>query len=221
MKNNDNCNPHKIKNIISLLLKEKRKRIIIITAGSFLVNLLYALYNGFLGIYAQSVWFITMGIYYAILSCMRFIAIQCEYNHRGVHRLDKEQVIMKADGILLFLLAFVLTGSICLSLKYDLYKKYNEIIMITIATYTFYRVISAIVNFIKSKKNNTPLIMTIRNIGICDALVSLLSLEKSMYATFGDENGNSYIMTILTGAGVCASIILIGISMIRYKIENI
>ena len=74
-----------------------------------------------------------------------------------------------------------------------------------------------IVNFIKARKGNTPLIMTIRNISICDAIVSLLSLEKSMYATFGDENGNSHIMTILTGAGVCASIILIGISMIRYS----
>ncbi len=206
-----------IQEITKILFKERQKRIVIFTGISLLINLLYALYNGFLGVYGQSIWFMTMGIYYAILSCMRFIAIQCAYKNRKNNRIEKEYIIMKADGILLFLLTFVLTGSISLSLKYDLYKEYNEIIMITIATYTFYKVISAIVNFIKARKGNTPLIMTIRNISICDALVSLLSLEKSMYATFGDENGNSHIMTILTGAGVCASIILIGISMIRYS----
>lgn len=206
-----------IQEITKILFKEKQKRIVIFTGISLFINLLYALYNGFLGVYGQSIWFMTMGIYYAILSCMRFIAIQCAYKNRKNNRIEKEYIIMKADGILLFLLTFVLTGSISLSLKYDLYKEYNEIIMITIATYTFYKVISAIVNFIKARKGNTPLIMTIRNISICDALVSLLSLEKSMYATFGDENGNSHIMTILTGAGVCASIILIGISMIRYS----
>lgn len=206
-----------IQEITKILFKEKQKRIVIFTGISLFINLLYALYNGFLGVYGHSIWFMTMGIYYAILSCMRFIAIQCAYKNRKNNRIEKEYIIMKADGILLFLLTFVLTGSISLSLKYDLYKEYNEIIMITIATYTFYKVISAIVNFIKARKGNTPLIMTIRNISICDALVSLLSLEKSMYATFGDENGNSHIMTILTGAGVCASIILIGISMIRYS----
>lgn len=38
------------------------------------------------------------------------------------------------------------------------------IIMITIATYTFPKVITAIVNSIKVRKNSTPIIKTIRNI---------------------------------------------------------
>lgn len=134
--------------------------------------------------------------------------------------MSRELSVMKTVGILLLLLTFILTGSICLSLKYDLPKRYGTIIMITIATYTFIKVVMAIINFVKAKKQYTPLIITIRNISISDALVSLLSMQMSMYATFGKgETDNNHTMHAITGAGVCLCIVWIGISMIRYSKE--
>lgn len=44
----------------------KRQQIIIFTMGSLFINLSYSIYNALLGITQKSVWFITMGIYYAI-----------------------------------------------------------------------------------------------------------------------------------------------------------
>lgn len=204
--------------ILSKLSGNKRQQIIVFTTGSLIINLLYAVYNGVLGIWGQSVWFITMGMYYAVLSIMRVLAVKEEYRTGKTAQMSRELSVMKTVGILLLLLTFILTGSICLSLKYDLSKRYGTIIMITIATYTSTKVLIAVINFVKGRKHYTPLIITIRNICISEALVSLLSMQMSMYATFGKgETDKSHTMNVLTGAGVCICIVLIGVSMIRYS----
>lgn len=193
----------------------KRQQIIIFTMGSLIINLSYSVYNAFLGIMQKSVWFITMGVYYAILSIMRIIAVKCEYKQDKKTQMLKEISIMRTTGIMFFLLTFTLTGSICLSLRYDLAKSYGTITMITIATYTFPKIVIAVINLVKAKKHASPLIITIRNISISDALVSMLSMQMSMFATFGkEEAGKSHTMNVITGAGVCFCIVLIGASMI-------
>ena len=203
---------------LSKLSGNKRQQIMIVTTGSLIINLLYAVYNGALGIWGQSIWFITMGMYYTVLSIMRVLAVKGEYRTCKTAQMPRELSIMKTVGILLLLLTLILTGSICLSLKYDLPKRYGTIIMITIATYTSVKVVMAVINFVKARKHYTPLIITIRNISISDALVSLLSMQMSMYATFGEgKTDSSHTMHVITGAGICLCIVLIGISMIREK----
>lgn len=193
----------------------KRQQIIIFTTGSLIINLSYSIYNMLLGILQTSIWFLTMGVYYAILSIMRMIAIRDEYRQDKKTQMPKEISIMRTTGIMFFLLTFTLTGSICLSLKYDLAKSYGTITMITIATYTFPKIVIAVINLIKAKKHDSPLITTIRNISISDALVSMLSMQMSMFATFGKEEAEkSHTMNVITGAGVCFCIVLIGLSMV-------
>lgn len=203
---------------LSRISGNKRQQIMIVTTGSLIINLLYAVYNCVLGIWGQSVWFITMGMYYTILSIMRVLAVKGEYRPGRTVQMSRECFIMKTVGILLLLLAFILTGSIYLSLKYDLPKRYGTIIMITIATYTSAKVAMAVINFVKARKHDAPFIIAIRNISISDALVSLLSMQMSMYATFSKgQTANRHTMHIITGAGVCLCIVWIGISMIRYS----
>lgn len=161
---------------------DMRHQIIIFTTGSLMINLSYSVYNTFLGIIQKSIWFLTMGIYYAILSIMRMIAVRGEYKQDKKTQMPKEISIMRTTGIMLFLLTFTLTGSICLSLKYDLAKSYGTIAMITIATYTFPKIVIAVINLVKAKKHDSPLIITIRNISISDALVSMLFIAKASKA---------------------------------------
>lgn len=87
--------------------------------------------------------------------------------------------------------------------------------MITIATYTFYKVVLAILNTVKIRKENALLLSTVRNIGCADAAVSLLSLQRSMLVSFGEmERDKIYLMNALSGAGVVIIILLLGIGMI-------
>ncbi len=55
----------------------------------------------------------------------------------------------------------------------------------------------------------SPILITIRNIGVADALVSILTLQ-----TTGSPDANQ--MNGITGLAVCILIILLGVSMIRY-----
>lgn len=182
----------------------------------FSVNLLYALYNGALGVMSHSMWFISLCAYYIILSSMRFgVIIQDRRN------ISTENFITRFCGIMLIALSFVLSGSIYLSLTDDVAVKHQEIIMITIATYTFYKVVLAIVNTVKGRKENSLLLSTIRNIGCADAAVSILSLQRSMLVSFGDmEQDKIYMMNALTGACIVILIIILGITMLVNSMRN-
>ena len=58
---------------------------------------------------------------------------------------------------------------------------------------------------------------TIRNIGAADALVSMLTLQAAMLASFQDKNNrNTNQMNAVTGLSVCILISILGISMIWY-----
>ncbi len=205
------------KTALGIRLKENKKyRIISFAICGFSINLLYALYNMALGIISHSMWFLSLCAYYAILSSMRFGVIMQDRRN-----ISSEKFITRFCGIMLIMLAVVLSGSVYLSLTTDVAVKHQEIIMITIATYTFYKVVLAIVNTVKVKKENSLLLCTVRNIGCADAAVSILSLQRSMLVSFGEmERNKIYMMNALTGAGVFIIIVLLGIGMIIKSTEK-
>ena len=60
--------------------QDRERRTIVTASASFGLNLLYALYNGALGLMNRSIWFAAMCAYYIILAAMRFSAI-CFIDH--------------------------------------------------------------------------------------------------------------------------------------------
>ena len=112
----------------------------------------------------------------------------------------------------------VLSISVFLSCRYDVAIRYPKIVMITIAAYTFYKGITAIVHLVKVRKQNSQLFRVIRNIGGAEAAASILTLQRSMLVSFGD--GAPQIttkMNALSGAVVCLYIATLGFCMIWKK----
>ena len=145
-------------------IEEQRSRIILAAVCSFSINLLYAFYNGILGIINQSVWFVTMCAYYIILSTMRLCAVLCERKNRNTPSGDIEYFVNKFCGILFVFLDFVLAGAMYISLSRNIAAKHDEIIMITIATYTFCKIAIAVRKAVKQHKNPSLLLSAIRSI---------------------------------------------------------
>ena len=56
------------------------------------------------------------------------------------------------SGILLMMLSLILIAIIYISMSQNIVTKYNEITMITIATYTFTKITTAIVKAVKQKE---------------------------------------------------------------------
>ena len=194
------------------IVEEPEYRMVLTAAVSFLINLLYAIYNGGLGIVNRSLWFVTMCAYYTILSTMRFCAVLCSRRRSSPTSSDMAYFVVKLSGVLLAMLSFVLTGVVYISLAENIAAKHDTVIMITIATYTFYKITMAIIRAVKQRKNSSPLLTVIRTIGYADVAVSVLTLQRSMLASFGEmADTKAHTMNILTGAAVCLFVLSLGI----------
>lgn len=199
---------------ISKVISDQHHRMVLSAASAFVLNLLYALYHCVLGILDLSLWFIAMCAFYGILATMRFSAVLCGRRDHYELFVDIEYFVMKLSGILLILLSFVLAAVIYISLSQNIAAKYGEIIMITIATYTFYKITMAIVKAVKQHKNPSPLLAVIRNISYAEVAASILTLQRSMLASFGSmEKEQMRAMNAITGAVVCLFVLTLGICM--------
>ena len=206
-------------------LEDYRFRTVLTTMPSFVINVAYTIYNGVIGVMNQSAWFITMAVYYSLLSIMRYCAVHTErkISHMEDQKLirKKELAVIKTDGILLLLLNLALSGVVLLTIAKGRAKAYSEIIAISIAAYTFYKITMAVINMVKVRKMQSPILITIRNIGVADALVSMLTLQMTMLVSFQGTDGlNADRMNGITGLAVCLLISALGISMIYYAFKE-
>ncbi len=196
------------------LINDRRYRLIVFAVGGFIFNLLFAFYNGAVGIVSNAVWLKASAIYYIILAVMQFSAIFESRRHNKQNE-KNEYSLMKFAGIMFCILGFVLTAVIYINLKHKTATKYSTITMITIATYTFIKIALAIRKAVKTKNKNTPLLSVIQNISYAQVAVALLTMQQSMLISFAEsEAQDDTLLNALTGAGVCVFIVMLGIFMI-------
>lgn len=194
------------------LMSDRHFRMVTIAFAGMGWNILYGIFNGVLGIIYGSVWFATMCAYYLILGMMRLsITMHIQATR---HRFSQKR-IMIFNGIALIILAVVLSGSVIINFKYPVAKKYNDIVMITIATFTFVMAFFAVRNIIRAAKEKNMQIITLRNISLAGVTASILSLQRSMITTFGEGKEHfRYVMEGANGMGVFLIVLTLGISMI-------
>ena len=203
-------------------INKSSHRIVISAMFSLIINLFYALYHGILGIHTYLCGFLLCLSIIQFWAVTRFSAVLCSYQNRTVYFLDTEYFVMKISGILLMMLSLILIAIIYISMSQNIVTKYNEITMITIATYTFTKITTAIVKAVKQKESHSPFLTVILNISYAEVAVSVLNLQRSMIATFG-EMSSADIINRLTGAFVCFFVLFLGVSMLKkckYRKEN-
>lgn len=194
-------------------------RVLITSSGSMGWNLIYALFNGVLAIAYRSFWFLSMFVYYLILGGMRLLVVSPKKD-RSAERWS-DNAIMRTLGIEMIILAVVVSGIVCMAIAEKHNPSYNTVVMITIATYTFYAVTMSIINIVKAHKKKDATMIMLRDISLAGTIVAVLSLERSMLGTFGNaEDGFSMTMEIISGAVAFVLIIVIGISMIMQAKNN-
>lgn len=203
------------------LVSSQRYRIMLSATVAFVFNLLYAIYHCVLGVLNLSFWFMAMCAFYGILATMRFAAVLCERSRQKLPSDDTELFVMKLSGILLVILSIVLATASYISLSQNIATKHGNITMITIATYTFYKITIAIVKAVKQHKTPYPLLSTIRNIGYAEVAASILTLQRSMLVSFGTMSAkNIHFMNAVTGTAVCLFVLILGLSMITKSIKK-
>ena len=170
-------------------------------------NLIYAIFNGVLGIRFSSWWFITLCAFYFVLGFMRLSAVTI-----GQKEGRSETAVMKGVGIAMLPLAIVICGMILLTIREQQNPVRNTIIMVTIAAFTFSLVAWSIRNIIKAHREKSATMITLRNISCASAIGSILSLERGMLGTFGDAS-DAFSRTTEAVSGAVAFLLIIGLGI--------
>lgn len=179
---------------------------------SLVINIVYGVYNIVIGVITPSWWFLTAGTYYLILSIVRY-SVLC------ARESSIESFLKPFTGVMLMLLSVPLAGMVVLASVKDRGTDFHEIVMITVALYTFTKLTLSTINLVKSKKNTPERVKILRNISFADAFVSIFSLQRSMLVSFGGMPANDIrIMNIVTGSAVCVIVFLLGLNLICNKI---
>ena len=142
---------------------------------SLLFNMVYSAYHIIFGITTHSWWLFTIGIYYAILSIVRFVVLR--------HKVGKRFVI-RFTGIMMMVLSLPLIGTVILAFVKDRGTEFHLIVMLAIAVYAFTKITLATIKWIKARKSKSVKLITLRNISFADAFVSIFSLQRSMLVSF-------------------------------------
>ncbi len=187
------------------------------------LNSIYTIFQLGLGIANNSAWYYSLSGYYFLLALMRLALLNHTLKYKAGEKMFKEQLIYRLCGILLMLMTAALTViTIYVAVNSQASEK-NYIIPISMAAFTFTSLTLAILNVIKYRKYNSPVWSASKALSFVSALVSMLTLEDSMLASFGEGNGDDFRQTVVgsTGAGIFAVVIAIAIFMIVHSTKNI
>lgn len=184
--------------IYHLYQKNYMKFIRVTIFSSFIFNMIYGIFKLGIGVYYGDLWFITFAVYYLLLGFMKLCLV------KNINNREKEYKKLKHTGIIMLFLDLVLAGIIILIIKHDKVVNYNKFLIYLVALYDFYFIISAIINVIKHRNNNSPVVAASKCINFTVAMISMISLEVSMIYQFGNNDYNfKMIMTSSMGFAIC------------------
>ncbi|MBQ7870568.1 MAG: hypothetical protein IJ357_00295 [Oscillospiraceae bacterium] len=182
---------------------------------SLSINLLYAGMKLVMGLLYGSLWLGALAVYYLLLSALRFIPLRYMRRTRGQSvDLRAEYRQLRLCAILLLVLNLSLTGIVAPMIVQGRSAAYPGFLIFAVAAYTFYSVTASVIDLVRYRRQERPVIAAAKAIRFAAALVSLLSLEAAMLTQFGEDGVFRRLMLGLTGAAVCAIMLAISIIML-------
>ena len=187
------------------------------------LNMLYAVMKLLMGVYFRSVWFVTLGVYYALLTALRFMLLGHVRRNVPGRAMASELKHFRLCGAVLIPMTIALTGVVILVIDRNEGFQYAGYLIYVAAMYAFYKVISAVVNLVKYRRYQSPVMSATKGVSLAAALVSVFALETAMLSQFGQERDPLFrrIMTTATGAGICAFILSMAAVMIIHATRRL
>ena len=196
---------------------DKKDRTMYILRFTLTINIILAIVKYILAFTLPSMWFFVNALFLTVLSISRFFSIK-DYR---IIRLSKGKIENKKIGYKNYLRNGVLL--IFLGLMYFFVSVYiyykgtntnmHEYLTYLVALNAFWSISWAIYGMIKYKKNNNPILKSVKMTNFAYALTSIVLTQVTLLDTFGPGYDLSKINSY-TGMGVSLIIAIIGLSMI-------
>lgn len=196
---------------------DTRLRINISLYGTLIYNTAYALLQLGMGFWHHTFWFYSLAGYYISLAVMRFFLVRHTSRHNPGEKMMDELKKYRACGIVFLIMNLSLALIIFFMVYWNRTFNHHEITTIALAAYTFTSLTLAIINTVKYRKYNSPVYSASKAISLASACVSMLTLESTMLATFGNGTislTERRILLCISGGVISAFIITMAIYMI-------
>ena len=189
-------------------------RTFVTAAFALAVTVIFAAYNGFLGIYHASLWHGTICVYYIVLILLRGTVVISA--RRISAQKEQEQARNKTYlivSVLLLLLNVSLVVPFSLMVRQQKPVSMTLIPAITMAAYTTFRIVMASVHLKKRKTSSDCLVRLLRTINFIDALVAILTLQNTliMVQSGGGAMNTMLPLTAATSAAVWLAILVLSV----------
>lgn len=185
---------------------------------SFAVTVAFAAMNLASAVRYRLVWYGAIAAYYFVLTMFRgglllaYKKCAKKYADDAYGYEKSKWKIHLACGAFLIVLELAMIGAVAQMMLSDRPTRSGMIMAITSAAYTFYKIIMAVYNLNKSRKQNNPVTRSFRDLNFADACMSVVSLTVLMIATFDDGPTESMqYMKYAVGFAACAVIIALAV----------
>lgn len=186
---------------------------------SLLINIAYSSFNIFAGWVNKSNWFGAIGIYYLILSLIKFTLVgnSSKANQKPtVERRLYELRVYRFIGILMFLLNIAMSVIAIQTIWQNKSIEHSEIMTIATATFTFFTMTISVINLQKNRKLKNPITAASKMLNFAYALMAMFTMQATMITSF-DNGDDSFrrIMNTVTGTTVLVLVFGMAVYMIR------
>ena len=174
-----------------------------------IINMAFALMKIVMGIVYHSAWLYAVAGYNTILTIMRFVVVSRD-KKKGITEEEQHRRGMQSYhvcGWLMLILNIAISVIVFMVVVQKQTIVYHEIMVISLAAFTFYSFTRAIINLVKYRKKN-PVYDTIKHIELAKAIVSIFTMQVAMLTRYGGENGNvdTGLFNTLTGTAVVIAV---------------
>ncbi len=177
--------------------------------ASLCINAGYALCKLGAGIWYRSFWFGAVAVYYLVLTAMRALLLWSVWSRRPDRA--REYRTARLCGWLLLALNAALSAITAQMVADGRGYDYPGTLIFAAALYAFYAVTKSIVDLVRFRRLNSPVLSASKMLGLATALVSMLSLQTAMFSAFGQDFEHQRLMNALTGGGVCLAVLLMAV----------
>lgn len=177
--------------------------------SGLVMNLVYALFHLLMGYVSKSIWTGSQGAYQLVMALIHLVLLHYDHKMRKEEDPRRQQAVgwngFRACGVWLLILHLTMTGLVFQMVWNGETENDNQIVVIGVAAYTFYKLVMAVIRVVQYKKNASPLWGAARNIDLSEALMNLFTLQASLLSAFStaDQAGFRFLMNSLFGGVVC------------------
>ncbi|MBR4270381.1 MAG: hypothetical protein IKQ31_01735 [Clostridia bacterium] len=202
--------------------RDKETRWYVLTALSFVITILFAVYNGFLGIYSHSIWNGSICVYYLFLIAIKFIILASEKTTKHIDDIkiksQRREKVFFVLSIIIIVMNLSLILPISLMVLNEKQVEYGLIAAIVFAVYATHKITMAIINYTKSRRYENLAYKQIRTINIIDAIISVLTLQNALImVNDGSVSGDMFTLSSITSfVGIVVIVVISVIPLVRF-----